>query len=161
MLPVLMQARSSCFPVPGSKQQRETKSRRQVVTTSSALRLIKSQRQAMRRHFIFIYHTCETVYIVLSYDTSFLLLLSSTRSQHLCLQRRPRTTGSPRRTLSPQLPAHASVVLSYDTSFLLLLSSTRSQHLCLQRRPRTTGSPRRTLSPQLPAHASVLSCPRK
>jgi hypothetical protein len=67
MLPVLMQARSSCFPVPGSKQQRETKSRRQVVTTSSALRLIKSQRQAMRRHFIFIYHTCETVYIVLSY----------------------------------------------------------------------------------------------
>ena len=112
MLPVLMQARSSCFPVPGSKQQRETKSRRQVVMTSSALRLIKSQRQAMRRHFIFIYHTCETVYIVLSYDTSFLLLLSSTRSQHLCLQRRPRTTGSPRRTLSPQLPAHASV-LSY------------------------------------------------
>ena len=114
MLPVLMQARSSCFPVPGSKQQRETKSRRQVVTTRSALRLIKSQRQATRRHFIFIYHTCETVYIVLSYDTSFLLLLSSTighnRSQHLCLQRRPRTTGSPRRTLSPQLPAHASVL---------------------------------------------------
>ena len=84
MLPVLMQARSSCFPVPGSKQQRETKSRRQVVTTSSALRLIKSQRQATRRHFIFIYHTCETVYIVLSYDTSFLLLLSSTIGHNIC-----------------------------------------------------------------------------
>ena len=97
---------SQCLEASNSvKQKAAVKWWRQAVHWDSSSH---SDKQCVDTLFLSI--TCETVYIVLSYDTSFLLLLSWTRSQHLCLQRRPRTTGSPRRTLSPQLPAHASVL---------------------------------------------------
>ena len=98
---------SQCLEASNSvKQKAAVKWWRQAVHWDSSSH---SDKQCVDTLFLSITRAKQSI-LFSAIDTSFLLLLSSTRSQHLCLQRRPRTTGSPRRTLSPQLPAHASVL---------------------------------------------------